>query len=94
MIRQPHLTAGDDVDALLDRATRSTDDAERKQLYSEAQRLVAKDAPYIGLWYKTNVVIYQPSLEGVTLSPIADYTFLRNVRRASTALSAGSGASH
>ena len=70
-----------ELDALLERATRSTDDAERKALYSQAQRIVAEDAPYIGLWYKTNVVVYQPSLEGVTLSPIADYTFLRHVRR-------------
>ncbi len=71
-----------EVDALLDRATRSTDDAERKQLYTQVQQIVARDAPYVGLWYKTNVVVYQPSLQGVTLSPIADYTFLRHVHRA------------
>lgn len=70
-----------EVDALLDRATRSTDDAERKQLYGQVQQIVARDAPYVGLWYKTNVVVHQPSLEGVTLSPIADYTFLRHVHR-------------
>lgn len=71
-----------EVDALLDRATRSTDDGERKQLYTQVQQIVARDAPYVGLWYKTNVVVYQPLLQGVTLSPIADYTFLRHVHRA------------
>ncbi len=76
-----------EVDALLDRATRSTDDAERKALYGDVQRLVARDAPYIGLWYKTNVVVHQPSLQGVTLSPIADYTFLRHVHRGATTTS-------
>ena len=70
-----------EVDALLDRATRSTDDAERKDLYAQVQRIVATDAPYIGLWYKTNVVVHQPALQGVTVSPIADYTFLRHVHR-------------
>jgi peptide/nickel transport system substrate-binding protein len=70
-----------ELDAVLDRATRSTDDAERKELYAEAQRIAAIDAPYVGLWYRTNVVVYQPTLEGVTLSPVADYTFLRHVRR-------------
>lgn len=70
-----------EVDTLLDRATRSTDAAERKDLYAQVQRIVAIDAPYIGLWYKTNVVVHQPSLQGVTLSPIADYTFLRHVHR-------------
>jgi peptide/nickel transport system substrate-binding protein len=72
-----------EVDALLDRATRSTDDVERKDLYAQVQRIVATDAPYVGLWYKTNVVVHQPSLQGVTLSPIADYTFLRHVHRGS-----------
>ncbi|HEX6324367.1 MAG TPA: ABC transporter substrate-binding protein [Vicinamibacterales bacterium] len=74
-----------EVDALLDRATQSTDDVERKQLFNEVQQIVARDAPYVGLWYKTNVVVYQPSLEGVTLSPTADYTFLRHVRRTAAA---------
>ena len=69
------------VDALLERASRSTDDAERKELYAEVQRIAARDAPYIGLWHPTNVVIYQPELEGVTLSPISDYTFLQHVHR-------------
>ncbi|HUF25264.1 MAG TPA: ABC transporter substrate-binding protein [Vicinamibacterales bacterium] len=69
------------VDALLDRATQSTDDVERKGLFNEVQQIVARDAPYVGLWYKTNVVVFQPSLEGVTLSPTADYTFLRHVHR-------------
>lgn len=73
-----------DVDALLDRATRSTDDDERRALYAEVQRIVARDAPYVGLWYKTNVVVYQPDLAGVTLSPIGDYTFLQHVHRSST----------
>ena len=73
--RNPH------VDTLLERASRSTDDVERKALYGEVQRVVAREAPYVGLWYKTNVVIYQPALEGVTLSPIADYTFLQHVHR-------------
>lgn len=74
----------DDVDALLDRATRSTDDDERRQLYGDVQRIVARDAPYVGLWYKTNVVVYQPELTGVSLSPIGDYTFLQHVHRAAT----------
>jgi peptide/nickel transport system substrate-binding protein len=81
------------VDALLDRATQSTSHEERKHLYAEVQRIVAKDAPYIGLWYKTNVVVHQPSLEGVTLSPIADYTFLRHVHRSPTAAGSGPSAS-
>jgi hypothetical protein len=37
--------------------------------------------PYISLWYKTNVAVAQPDLRGVRLSPIADFTFLKDVIR-------------
>lgn len=42
---------------------------------------VASDVPYIPLWYKTNVAVFQPGIHGVRLSPIADFTFLKNVYR-------------
>ena len=70
------------VDSLIDAAGATTDDGRRKELYAEAQRLIAGEAPYIPLWYRTNVAVYQPGLEGVTLSATADFTFLRHVSRA------------
>jgi peptide/nickel transport system substrate-binding protein len=48
-----------DVDRLIDRATVSTDEAERKRLYAGVQRIVAHEAPYISLWYKTNVAVFR-----------------------------------
>jgi peptide/nickel transport system substrate-binding protein len=73
-----------EVDRLIDRATMETDDALRRPLYAEAQRRIAEDAPYVSLWYKTNVAIAQPDLEGVRLSPAAEFSFLRNVWRRNT----------
>ncbi len=70
-----------DVDALLGRASTALDETERRELYREIQRIVAADAPYISLWAKTNVAVSQRDLEGITLSPIADFTFLARVRR-------------
>jgi len=70
-----------EVDRLIDAATVSTDEAERLRLYSDAQRLIAQDAPYVSLWYRTNVAVAQADLEGLHLVPAADFTFLRNVRR-------------
>jgi peptide/nickel transport system substrate-binding protein len=70
-----------DVDRLIDGATVATSDADRRRLYGEAQRLIAADAPYIGLWHKTNVAVYQPDLSGVRLSPLADFTFLKDVAK-------------
>jgi peptide/nickel transport system substrate-binding protein len=70
-----------EVDRLIDDASSAPDDGTRRKLFGQAQRLIAEDAPYISLWYKTNVAVYRAGLEGVTLSPIAEFTFLRNVAR-------------
>ncbi|MGE3277818.1 MAG: ABC transporter substrate-binding protein [Vicinamibacterales bacterium] len=70
------------VDDLIDRATVATDDATRRTLYADAQRQIAQDAPYISLWYKTNVAVAQQDLRGIALSPSADFGFIRHVYRA------------
>lgn len=70
-----------EVDGLIDAAARTVDDGERRELYARAQRLIASDVPYVSLWYKTNVAVYQPDLTGVRLSPIADFAFLKDVSR-------------
>ena len=56
-------------------------ETERGELYRQAQRLIAADVPYISLWYKTNVAVSQRDVAGVTLSPTAEFTFLKDVRR-------------
>ena len=70
-----------DVDQLIESASAAADDGQRRKLYGEAQQRIAEDVPYIPLWYKTNVAIFQPDVHGVTLSPIADFTFLKDVYR-------------
>jgi peptide/nickel transport system substrate-binding protein len=72
-----------EVDRLIEAAARAVVDQERRELYVHAQRLIAQDVPYISLWYKTNVAVFQPGIRGVRLSPIADFTFLRDVSRSS-----------
>ena len=49
----------------------------------EAQQRIAEDAPYISLWYKTNVAVAQPDLTGIRLTPLAEFTFLKDVSRQS-----------
>jgi peptide/nickel transport system substrate-binding protein len=70
-----------EVDRLIDAASTAPDDATRKRLYGDVQRIIAEDAPYISLWYKTNVAVFQSALTGVHLSPIAEFTFLKDVAR-------------
>jgi peptide/nickel transport system substrate-binding protein len=79
-----------DVDRLIGEAALAQDQEARRVLYARAQQLIAEDVPYVSLWYKRNVAVYQPGLSGVTLSAIADFTFLKDVSR-STAVA---GAAH
>ena len=70
-----------EVDRLIDAAAASQVEEERKGLYGRAQRIIAADVPYLPLWYRTNVAVFQPDIEGVSLSPTADFAFLKDVRR-------------
>jgi len=67
------------VDRLIDEATRATDDADRKKYYSQAQKLIAEDAPYIPIWNRVNYIMAQPTLTGLHLNPISDFTALKDV---------------
>lgn len=69
------------VDSLIDRATVSSDEDERRRLFADTQRLIASEVPYLSLWYKTNVAVARRDLRGVRLSPSADFLFLRHVQR-------------
>jgi peptide/nickel transport system substrate-binding protein len=70
-----------EVDRLLDEASTALDEATRTRAYTEVQRLVAADAPYIPIWNKTNVMVAQRQLTGLRLGPLGDYLPLREVSR-------------
>ncbi|HET7219724.1 MAG TPA: ABC transporter substrate-binding protein [Vicinamibacterales bacterium] len=79
-----------EVDRLIDAAAAAADDERRRPMYAKAQQLIAADVPYVSLWYKTNVAVFQPDITGVRLSPIADFGFLKDVSR----VPRGAGAGH
>jgi peptide/nickel transport system substrate-binding protein len=70
-----------EVDRLIDLASMAIDEAERKQYYGAAQKVVAEDAPYIPIWNRTNVIVAQPSLDGLHINPVGDFRSLKDVRR-------------
>lgn len=74
-----------EVDAALDAAGDAQDPATRLELFAQVQRLIARDVPYVSLWYKTNVVIAQRNLTGVHITPLADFYFLKDVARVAAA---------
>jgi peptide/nickel transport system substrate-binding protein len=70
-----------EVDRLLDVATAALSEAERKKYYAEVQKIVAYDAPYIPIWNRVNYIMAQPSLTGLHLNPISDFTALKDVKK-------------
>jgi peptide/nickel transport system substrate-binding protein len=75
--------ANPEADRLLDLATTTIDEGERLGYYRAAQRIIAADAPYIPIWNRTNVILAQPSLDGLHINPVGDFSALRDVRRRS-----------
>jgi peptide/nickel transport system substrate-binding protein len=70
-----------EVDRLLMQASEAKGEEERKRYYSQVQKIVAEEAPYIPIWNRTNVIIAQPSLTNLHVNAMGDYTALKDVRR-------------
>ncbi len=70
-----------EVDRLIDLAGRSTNEADRKRYYGEAQMLIAEDSPYIALWNRTNVAIAQPAVRGLHINTVGNFESLKDVTK-------------
>ncbi len=57
------------VDKLIDEAAASTDDAERKKLYTEIRTIVRNEAPIIFVHYETLNYLMQKKVVGSTVTP-------------------------
>jgi peptide/nickel transport system substrate-binding protein len=73
-----------EVDRLLELAGSVSDEAARKRYYSEAQRLIAEDSPYIALWNRINVGVAQPDVRGLRVNVTGNFESLREVYRDSS----------
>ncbi|HEV3040269.1 MAG TPA: ABC transporter substrate-binding protein [Candidatus Angelobacter sp.] len=65
-----------EVDRLVEEGRRTADQQRRKQIYGEVQRILARDLPYINLWYMDNVLVHSTRVQNLQLGPSADYNFL------------------
>ena len=59
-----------EMDKLLDAGRATTDKAERLKIYHQVNNLLAKELPYLFLWYFDNVALVNPQVKG--LKPIPD----------------------
>jgi peptide/nickel transport system substrate-binding protein len=64
------------LDALLDDASRSSDQERRRAEYIEAQRILARDVPAINLWYRDAIVVHNRRLTNIVPTASGSYTFL------------------
>jgi len=67
------------VDVLIDEIRGEMDQAKRKELCSEVQKIVAEDLPYVPLWYVDQVSVHARRLP-VELTPTGDFDFLEGER--------------
>jgi peptide/nickel transport system substrate-binding protein len=67
------------LDRLLDQARVESDPAKRRELFSQAQKIIAEDLPYLNLWFLDNVCVHRTRIRGVELSPSGDYDFLAKI---------------
>lgn len=65
------------VDAPLQQAGASQDEAVRRRAYVLVQQILADELPTIPLWYPNNVVVHSKRLKGVTLNAGGNFDFLR-----------------
>jgi peptide/nickel transport system substrate-binding protein len=65
-----------ELDHLVEEGRRTVDQQQRKRVYAEVQRILARDLPYIDLWYLDNVLVHSARVRDVQLGASADYEFL------------------
>ncbi len=65
------------LDALVDKARTEVDQNTRKHLYAEIQEILARDVPYINLWYNDNILVHSNRVHDLELDASGDYNFLK-----------------
>ena len=65
-------------DELIDKATKTVDRDERKQIYAEWAQLINEEAPYVFLYSQNDVRAYNPKLEGYKYSAYSVFPNIQN----------------
>ncbi len=71
-----------EVDRLIDEGRSTVDQQKRKKIYAQVQQILARDLPYINLWYFDNVVVHSRRVKNLRLNPPGNYDFLASVELA------------
>lgn len=66
-----------EIDALLEKGRTSLVHAQRKRIYSQVQQILARELPYLPLWWAKNVVVMNPAIRGFIPYPDGDLISLK-----------------
>ncbi len=67
------------VDALLDQTRIESNQEKRRELFSQVQKIIAEDLPYVSLWFMDNLSVHRKRIRDMKLSPTGDFDFLRSI---------------
>jgi peptide/nickel transport system substrate-binding protein len=70
------------MDRLIEAGRSTVDQEKRKQIYAQIQQILARDLPYIDLWYFDNVVVHSARVRNLQVNPAGNYEFLTTVHLA------------
>ena len=67
------------VDELLEQGRHEVTVEGRKKIYSELQKILADDLPYIYLWYPHNIIVMNERVQDFVVYPDGDFASVKNV---------------
>jgi len=68
-----------EIDRLLEKGRKSLNLEERKLIYASIQKILAQELPYIPLWWKKNVVVMKPAVQGFIPYPDGELISMKKV---------------
>ena len=71
----------EEIDRLTEKGRSTLDLEMRRSIYAEIQRIVARDLPYIPLWYEDNIVVRRSDVLGYQMRPDAGFQNVVNVSK-------------
>ena len=68
-----------ELDALVARARIEPDREKRRAIYDRVQEIIARDLPYLPLWFQDNISVHRRRVGHVILGPGGDYDFVAGI---------------
>ena len=70
-----------ELDALLDEGMIESDRNKRRAIYVDVQKILARELPYVSLWYEHNIAILSKGTRGYWTTPNARFEALKVTER-------------